>query len=307
METTDKEFRKATHTGDLRIGDVVIPCAVLEDGTRVLWQQGFLRAIGRTGRAVGKAVAERSLNLPVFLRASNLKPFISSEILKASTAIPYKPIISSRGGVSFGYRADLLPMVCNVFLDAADHNALKFNQQHIYKQCKILVRGFGIVGINALVDEATGYQEVRDRKALQLILEKYIGKELAAWERTFPNEFYQNLYKLRDWQFKSVAGRRPMLVGKLTMDIVYQRLAPGVLKELREKMPRNEGGKPKGKLFQMLTPDYGHPKLREHLSNVTVLMKASSNWPNFYRLLQRALPKYGDTLELPFPDETELE
>src|SRR5947208_1388168 len=40
----------ATHTGELNIGKLVIPCAVLEDGTRVLTQQGFLEAIGRSGK-----------------------------------------------------------------------------------------------------------------------------------------------------------------------------------------------------------------------------------------------------------------
>src|SRR5271165_3295473 len=95
---------KATHSGDLKIGNVVIPAAVLDDGTRVLWQQGFLRAIGRTGRAAESAIPDKAgLQLPVFLRAENLKPFITEEITKASQPITYHPIVPSRGGVSYGY------------------------------------------------------------------------------------------------------------------------------------------------------------------------------------------------------------
>ena len=39
---------KATHTGQLNIGPITIECAVLQDGTRVLTQSSFLRAIGQS-------------------------------------------------------------------------------------------------------------------------------------------------------------------------------------------------------------------------------------------------------------------
>jgi hypothetical protein len=32
------------------LGDKVIPCYVLEDGTRILARDGFLKAIGRVGK-----------------------------------------------------------------------------------------------------------------------------------------------------------------------------------------------------------------------------------------------------------------
>jgi len=49
------------------------------------------------------------------------------------------------------------------------------------------VRGFARVGIIALVDEATGYQEVRNKLALQAILDAFLRKELAAWAKRFPD------------------------------------------------------------------------------------------------------------------------
>ncbi len=42
------------------------------------------------------------------------------------------------------------------------------------------------------------------------------------------------------------------------------------------------------------TGDVGHPRLREHLASVITLMKAAAKWDDFKRLLERALPKYGD-------------
>jgi hypothetical protein len=42
---------------------------------------------------------------------------------------------------------------------------------------ELVHRGLARVGIVALVDEATGYQEIRDRLALQAILDKYVTDE----------------------------------------------------------------------------------------------------------------------------------
>lgn len=296
---------RASHTGEVKLGEIGIPCAVLEDGTRVLWQQEFLRVIGRTGRAAESAVGTGSLKLPIFLRAENLKPLITQELIEASTPIPFRGsgIIPTRGGIAYGFKAELLPQVCSVFLEASDKGLLKSNQRHIYERCKILIRGLAVVGITALIDEATGYQDARAKDALARILEAFIAKELRKWISTFPIDYYKELFRLRGWKFPDLPAeqrKRPVLVGKITNDVVYDRLAPGVRGELNRLTPRDEKGRLKQKLFQHLTEDVGHPKLREHLASVTSLMKASDNWSQFMYMLNRALPRYGDTPYLPF-------
>lgn len=57
------------------------------------------------------------------------------------------------------------------------------------------MRGFARVGIIALVGEATGYQ--RD---LARILEAFITKELQPYVRTFPTDFYQEMFRLRGYE-----------------------------------------------------------------------------------------------------------
>ncbi len=42
---------RATHSGQLAIADVMLPCFVLDEGTRVLSQEGMLRAFGRSCQA----------------------------------------------------------------------------------------------------------------------------------------------------------------------------------------------------------------------------------------------------------------
>jgi hypothetical protein len=91
----------------------------------------------------------------------------------------------------------------------------------------------------------------------------------------------------------------------LTNDIVYRRLAPGVLDELQRSVPRNEIGRPKAKYFQKLTSNIGYPKLREHLGGVVAIMKLSDNYADFKAKLDRLYPHYGATLPLPLEYEAE--
>ena len=90
------------------------------------------------------------------------------------------------------------------------------------------------------------------------------------------------------------------MVGKLTKDIVYARLAPGILQTLEDRNPRNESWHRKDRHHQWLTDDVGHPALAQHLHAVIAFMRVSEGWDQFYRMLNQAFPKRGDTLELPF-------
>ena len=297
-----EKIPQATHIGELKIGDVTISCAVLEDGTRVLSQASFLRAIGRVAnpRNARERVDDTFVQLPVFLASENLKPFISEELINSSKSVIFKPTTASRSGISIGYKAEILPQVCNVFLEANDAKALRSNQLHIYQRCKMLMRGFAIVGITALVDEATGYQEVRDKLALQAILDKFLRIEYARWAKRFPDEFYKEMFRLKGWEWNVAKVKRPSVVGRYTNDLVYERILPTLLKELQNLNPKDEKGHRKHKHHQWLTDEVGHPKLQEHIYAILGLMRASVNWEQFYRMLQRAFPKFGSSRFLPF-------
>jgi hypothetical protein len=197
----------------------------------------------------------------------------------------------------------VLPKICEIFLDAREAKALLPSQMNTAKQSEILIRGLATVGIIALVDEATGYQEIRDRIALRKILDKYITDEWAKWTKTFPDEFYKELFRLKGVPYPPSAGsKKPSYVGHWTNDVVYSRLAPGVLRELKKQVPRMPGGSRKRKFHQHLTPEVGHPALKDHLSKVIFLMRGFNKWSDFKRALERAAEKYGDTIQLPLDD-----
>jgi len=166
---------------------------------------------------------------------------------------------------------------------------LRGRQSEFAVQAEILIRGLAEVGIIALVDEATGYQKDRAKAALAEILEKFVAKELQGWTRTFPIEFYENIFRLQNWPFNPKSVRRPSVIGHYTNNIVYKRLAPGVLKELRQKNPIVDGRR-KHKLFQWLTGDVGHPKLKSHIDGVLALMRVSDTWEEFKKLVKKAYP-----------------
>lgn len=275
----------------LRIGDIEIPCYVLEDETRVLVQRGMAAGMGMSHT--------RGQRLTSFVASKTLAPFIPND-LRVVIESPVK--FMSPGGVAHGYPATILTDLCDAVLSARDAGALQKQQAHIAVQCEILVRGLARVGIVALVDETTGYQDIRARNALADILEKFIAKELQSWTKTFPDEFYQEMFRLRDWPWQPWTVKRPSVIGRYTNDLVYERIAPGVLSDLRSKNPTLPQGHRKDHHHQWFTPDFGHPKLKEHLASVIALMRASSGWDQFIRNMNRALPKLNETIELPLDD-----
>ena len=286
----------------LRIGDLELECYVLADGTRVLSQAGFMVALGRHRKAnVRREGGEEQI--PAILQGKAINPFISQEVFEKS-----KPIIfrTPRGTKANGFRADLLPAVCEVYLKARDAGVLPNNQFHVARQSEILIRALAHVGIIALVDEATGYQDVRDRQALQAILDQYLRKELAAWAKRFPDEFYKEMFRLKGWPMNPLRVKRPGVVGKYTNNIVYERLAPGILEELEKRNPKDEKGNRKGKHHQLLTDEVGHPALAQHLYAVIGFMRANTDWDNFLRMLDKAYPRKNDTLDLGLPEPNEI-
>jgi hypothetical protein len=290
---------KAAYEGKLAIADIEIDCAVLDDGTRVLSQRGVGRALGR--KHGGGDFRRGGGELPIYLGASNLKPFISSEL----EAVVSKPIVY-RGAayVAHGIPASSLPDICDVWLKARDAGVLKANQLSIAAKADILIRALAGVAMVALVDEATGYQAIRDRDALQQILDRFLRKELAAWAKRFPDEFYQQMFRLRGWEWKGMKVNRPQVVGKYTNDLVWERLAPGIRAELESRNPKNDRGRRATAHHQWLTEDIGNPALAQHLYALIGLMRVSESgdWDGFYRFVQKAYPKKGETLFLPMPD-----
>jgi hypothetical protein len=282
----------------LKIGDIEIPCYVLGDGTRVLAQRGLQGGIGiSTGG--GKGGARRITELLESLAQKGID--VRGLIARANSPIRFIP--PHGGNPADGYDARILPDICAVLIDAGQKGKLGKLREHLAERAAKLQHGFATVGIIALVDEATGYQDFRQRDALAEILKKFVAKELQPWIKTFPVEYYRQIYRLNGWEFNENSNARPGVIGHWTNNLVYKRLAPGIWDELNRLIPRSDRGHLKYKLFQRLTDDIGHPRLREHLAGVVMLMKYSPNWRTFMDRMDKEYPQWGSNYMLPFPED----
>ena len=298
----------------LVIGEVKISCFVLSNKARVISQQGLHDALGFARGGTTKSTCDETsdadgdaprnpnksaiinVNPPSFLSSNWLKPYISEELLAAMKS----PIQFSYRGPTYGYPAEILADLCQAILEADLEGSTTSRQAGFVRRAHLLMTGFARIGIIGLIDEATGYQVVREDLALADILERYLADQLQEWNKTFPEEYYEEIYRLHGWAYPPPGGNFPQFLGHYTNNIVYSRLAPGVLKELREKNPTLPTGNRAVKHHQYITPEFGHPKLREHLASVIGIMKSSQTWDGFLFRLDQAHPIIGTNMALPF-------
>lgn len=284
-----RKYEHATHVGTLQIGDRQISCAVLEGGTRVINQSTLLQALGRNPKPATVAGVR-------WFFAANLTQFVPPDLAEGlKEPIAY---LMPAGGRAVGYKAELLPLVCEVYLDARSEGKVLKSQERAVQAAEILLRGLARVGVVALIDEATGYQEVRARRELQKILEMYVAAEMRPWVKTFPDEFFREIYRLQGWEYKPGTSKRTPFVGHLVNKYVYKQLPEGVPEELASRNPRNEHGNRTHRHHQFLTADTGNLHLDRQISTVTTLMRISDDKHQFEQLFERAFPPPQQRLPL---------
>ncbi|MDA1315626.1 MAG: P63C domain-containing protein [Acidobacteria bacterium] len=303
------DLLQATHDGPLEIGDALLMAAVLPSGKRLLAQGTLLRAIGRSRTPkAGTGGLSTGDDLPFFLSADILKQFISDELRLSTTPILFK---LKSGQRTVGYDAMLLPMVCEVYLKLRDDlnakiasgkrsekksakSALK-RYEPIIDACDRLTRGLARRGITALVDDATGYRANQTKEDMLRVIAEYISPTLLSWTRKFPPEFFEQIYRLHNWEYKPGSVRRPSYIGKLINKYIYEPLPPGVLEEMKHKLPKNPSGNRRAKLWQTLSIDTGVPHLDRQIADVLMIMRLSEDLKGFEHNFDKI---YGKQLQL---------
>ncbi len=283
---------RSAYPGQLEIGDMTIPCCVLEDGRRIISEAGITAILGVTGgktyRLRNKATKDGQGPMPLFLASKALEPFIGETFSDTDLSV-IEYIDGAK--ITRGYDAKILPKVCEVWLRANEEKALQPSQLIKAKKAEILIRGLAYVGIIALVDEATGYQYERPRKELEEQLRKFLSESLRKWVRTFPSDYFKHLCRLRGVELREDM-KLPQYFGHLTNNLVYRRMAPGLLKRLKER--KSERGSAGNKLNQWLSLDYGVPELLVHLGIVIAVMKQHTDYGQFERALENIAPIYPE-------------
>jgi P63C domain len=261
IEPSRVDLPEARYKGTLTIAGTEIPVYVLSNGTRVISR------ISATEMLTG---IKRQADLESYIRVEGLKQFLNFESVQARMISFRQPEVEMVNENVKGITSDLFIEICQAYVAALDavHRegsgvTLTERQTEIAVKASIFLAACAKVGLDALIDEATGYQYERPADALEIKLRLYLEDEMRKWERTFPDQLWEQFGRLTNWKGK--LHQRPKYWGKLVMKLIYEYLDPDVAQWLRENAPKPYHGQ---NYHQWLSEQYGLKKLVEHIWKV---------------------------------------
>lgn len=264
---------KATHTGEITIGERQIGCAVLEDGTRILTATGLFNAFDRPRK--GEVRLE---GIPSIVGAKNLEFLITDNFKNKSIPIQY--ILKDGGKEKSGYDANFLIEIAELYIKAEELGILKESQKKIFRESVSVLSSFAKIGITALIDEATGYQKFRKENELQLLLNAYMSEDLLKWTKKFPDKFYSELYRIYNKTQNEDPNKRGSWIAILTKKFVYDLFPDEVMEKIKERNPEViKKGEAKGRKYkhhQFLSEEIGLRELDHTLSKLLGVMSLSN-------------------------------
>lgn len=250
----------AKYSGTLQLGKQTIDCYVLDDKRRVISMRATVKVIANDDNG----------DLTKYVGVRALQPYIETENLTSKIIDFTIPGNSMRAR---GITAETLLDICSAYVSAlASGVKLTEKQTGIAINCSILLSACAKTGLIALIDEATGYQYVREEDALQIKIRAFISEELRAWEKTFPDELWEEFGRLTHWQ--GSLQQRPKYWGKLVLELIYDAMDPDVAKYLRENTPKPKHGM---NYHQWLSEDLGVRSLTTHINQVIGVAKTCNN------------------------------
>lgn len=264
----------AKHRGELSLGGNPIDCYVLDTEERIISLRAAVKAIANTDHG----------NLGEYLGATALKPFIDKELILGETKAFFIPGTQFEGR---GITAERFLEICNAYVRALQAEALSTQRQHeIAVRCSIVLGACAKVGLIALIDEATGFQYERAQDALQLKLKAFIADDLREWEKTFPDELWEQFGRLTRW--KGPLHSRPKWWGKLVMELVYDALDKEVAEHLRNHKPPARHGQ---NYHQWMSQDFGLKALISHIYEIIGIARTCQD---MRELRDRVAEHYGN-------------
>lgn len=285
----------------LTLGSVEVDCYVTEEGERLIAGRGMQELLRLVDEGVPQSGQKPGSRLTRLLANRNLKPLIYKE--KSQDHFDPKKR-RFQGSLISGFNAEMLVDICEGMLDARAQGLLKTpRQQTVAAQCELILRGLAKTGIVGLIDEATGYQSLRPADALRTYFDQVLRNDLASWLKHFPDEFYENIYKLKGWDWPGMGKNRYSVVAHYTNDLIYERIAPGLKEELAARNPKNANGNRGAKHFQWLNDAAGEKLFSQQMFAVLMIQRACLNqsgdrWKHFLAEMNKFLPKKASNVPL---------
>lgn len=257
--------------GKIDLGDDVLDVYVLDTRQRVI-----------SLRATVKAIADAdSGDLAKFIGVSSLNDFINKDLILAELIEFSIPGTQLKG---LGLTTEHFELICRGYVQALYKGApLTDRQKEIAIKCAVLTAGLTRTGLDALIDEATGFQYERAEDALQVKLRAFIADELRDWEKTFPDELWEEFGRLTNWS--GALHSRPKWWGKLVIELIYDTLDTDVAEYLKTHKP--EAGV---MWHQQLTANIG---VRQLVSRCYEVIGMAKTCKDIRDLRQRVAEHYG--------------
>lgn len=259
-------------TGRISIGGVDVNFYVLDDGSRIADMEAAKKGLGLS--------AERLLRIPGVpdtLPSSVLAHAKKQLVFRENETAQPKPCVL----------AEVIVHLCAATLSVRRANGLANDDLMYGNFAEMLLADVATKAARVFVDAITGSVMPKDSDPgdamMSTITQPYF--------RTYPDEFYDELYRLRGLGAVPNYGKHPSYFGNLTNNIIYKRFAPGVLAALKDNSPRSEGtGKHRRKLFQMLSPDKQTELQEDYLPTVIEIMKSCDTFDEFIGKLDERFP-----------------
>lgn len=286
--TTENSFPEspfAKYKGELSLGGSSVDCYVLDDKSRVISLRAAVKAIAKI----------EGSNLGDYIGVSALKPYINKALVLDETVEFNIPGTQLKGR---GIPAERFLDICQAYVGAFSSGELTTERQReIAINCSILLASCAKVGLIALIDEATGYQYEREKNALQIKLRAFIADELRDWEKTFPDELWEEFGRLTKWKGK--LHHRPKWWGKLVLELIYDALDPDIAEHLRNNKPKPRFGQ---NYHQWLTEDVGLKSLVTHIHQIVGIAKTCNSMNELRQKVAHYYNKQPMQLALNFPE-----
>lgn len=257
----------AIYRGTLNIVGAEIPCYVLDNGVRV---------IGRTSATEFLTGIKGGGALEKYIGVKSLESFVNKDIV-LERLVPFRLLeVEGLDKAVKGLPADSYIDLCQGFVRAVEANldprfdGVKMTPRQLQMGIKasMFLSACAKVGLDALIDEATGYQYERTHDALQVKLAAYLETEMRKWEKTFPDELWAEFARLTTW--RGPLHQRPKYWGKLVNELIYQNLDKDVAKWLKDNVPAPRKGL---NYHQWLSGQFGLKRLIEHIWMVVGMAK----------------------------------
>lgn len=239
-------------------------CYVLDGGMRVLSKRGLVRLLS-SGTEHGRLEA-RLAALPS-----------RYEHLAAGRNIEF---VLPGGRIAHAVDAASVIAICSAYVEAALAGELRASQRHLARGAQRVVMASAEVGLTALIDEATGYDAIRQRGDLARLFRDSLGQ----WEEVFSALLVARLCALGCAGAKNVAwrgGRYPRPLASTFRRIYDLVIGEAAAAEMKARNPRPRHGR---NHHQWLT-DEARELLKRNMAIIAFAAQQSHSRDEFFARL----------------------